>query len=158
MKRKYQIRHATLRVLHEKATQNAEHPDVEELEMSVEEIAEQTGYTLDEIKSQIDVLHLADEIDLNWRNQVLKILCVVKGSAALNDSKYLKQGRQEFWNEAYDVVKTASTIILVSIALATFIINVLSTHENAKQIEVINNRLDSAEATLDSLRAREGLH
>jgi hypothetical protein len=150
MNKKYRIRHAILSVLHEKGTKNFEHPDIEQLEMTAEEVANSTGYSVDEIKAQLDVLHLAEEIDINWRERVMKLLCVVKGSAALHDEKYLTQGRQEFWNDTYDVVKTVSAIILVSIALGTFILNVVSTRENTRLIEDLNARVDSIQGTLVS--------
>jgi len=140
---KYRIRHKILDALQSKLSQFDEKEKVteEQIELSLEEISQYSKVPTDKIQKNTDFLSQIGEINSHWIKGKLKFVIVKNGTISYYDKKHIREGRKEFWNNTYDIVKTISAVILVGIAIITFIINIIDTRQNKKDINDIKSEL-----------------
>ncbi|HMR82633.1 MAG TPA: hypothetical protein PKE30_05860 [Niabella sp.] len=78
-----------------------------------------------------------DEID--WISTYYFIS--VKGLASFYDKKYISLGKGQLLTGVYDVIKILSAIVLLLIAIITFIRNMIITDKNQKEIQSLKNEI-----------------
>lgn len=137
IKRKYLVRHKILETLQERLSQfdGQEHLSIEKIELTLQELSSASHFSEKQILEQIDFLNEIQELDCNWRQGVQYFLVLKKGTIAYFDRKYLYEGRKEFWNDTYDIIKTVSAVMLLVIAVITFVMNLIDTRRNKKDID-----------------------
>lgn len=145
IKQKYIIRHKILEVLQNKMPSFDEKEiKREQIELSLEEISKILGFSIENIYKNIDHLSEAEEINFFWiNNNKLKCAIARKGTLSVYDRKYINEGRKEFWNNTFDVIKNVSTILILIIAIVTFIINTCATTQNSKDIKIIKTEINN---------------
>jgi hypothetical protein len=145
MKKKYLIRHKILQTLQEKLSEfdGKQKVQSDEIELSTKEISLKANLSEKDILAQIDYLSSRDEIHLERDKGVVNLYITRQGTVSFSDKSYLEEGKKEFWNSNYDVLKTVSTVILLLIALITFAINIFNTKKNKSEIEKMQIQIDN---------------
>jgi hypothetical protein len=143
IKRKYLVRHKILETLQERLSQfdGQEDLNIEEIELTLQELSHASHVSEKEILEQTDFLNEIEEIDCYWKQRVQYFLILKKGTIAYFERKYLNEGRKEFWNDTYDIIKTVSAVMLLVIAVFTFFMNLIDIRKNNKDIEKIKIEL-----------------
>lgn len=109
--------------------------------------------------NQFDKIFLLD--NLNYLQTTKEIYCTMQydnssfaiiglGRDSFIEKKFLTEGRKEFRNSLDQKLKIISTIILLIIAVVTFAINIIQTHNNKKEIENLKLRLQKIEPKTNS--------
>ncbi len=94
----------------------------------------------DDLLTNLQVLADEGEIiicDKSGINSTFKI--TFKGKKSLLEKKYLSLGHKELRERIFDILKIASTTILLLIAVYTFMMNIIETYNNKKEIEKLKN-------------------
>jgi hypothetical protein len=94
-------------------------------------------YLLDILQS----LTSAKEIYCSMEFDNSKFLILQDGKAAYIENKYLSLGRKELRDRIFDILRIASTVILLLIAIITFVQNIFETKQNSREIEKIRNEI-----------------
>jgi hypothetical protein len=143
IKTKYINRHKILGTLYNKYSQDYSPNiiDIKEISLTFGELVTHSKLAEYQVQEQIDFLCDANEISSNEENFTDYYSIPRKGIISYKDEKYLYTGRKEFWNDTYDIVKTISTIILLIIGLATFVLNLIETKQNKNEINNIKMEL-----------------
>jgi hypothetical protein len=143
--KKYRNRHLFLKTLQLYFEEN-DRPDLytfEEISLTFPKLVELSNLTEKEIYGQIDYLEKEGEINIEHTEHFSTFYFISRnGTIAYYDKKYLNLGKKEFLNDAYDILKNISAIILLVIAIISFIINFLDTRKNKKEIEQIKVKLE----------------
>jgi len=154
LKKKYCDRHRVLKALQEKQEEGWRPDSIgsEDIELSGSEIAELARLREKDVWAQIDFLAFEKEIVVHEKNDfsIYYFICQ-KGTVSYYDRKYIYTGRKELLNDIYDWMKTVSTIVLLIIATITFILNIISTKNNTKEIQKLKVETN---AISDSLKAQ----
>lgn len=95
------------------------------------------AYLLD----NMDYLRLKDEIYCSLEFDNSKFAIISNGRHAFLEKRYLVEGSKEFRNSFDQKLKIISTIILLLIAVATFVINIVQTQQNKNQIEQLKTEV-----------------
>lgn len=142
--RNYRIRHKILKSLQEKLNLigNNEYLNIEEIELSLNEVSRNTGISELKIGENTDFLSEINEINQEWINGERRMSITRKGTISYFNKNHINNGKKEFWNNAYDIVKTISAIILLCIALITFINNIIDTRQNKNEINKLKTELE----------------
>lgn len=143
--RKYKNRHLFLKALQLYLEKN-DRPDayaLEDFSLTFPKLVELSNLTEKEIYGQIDYLENEGEINIEHTEDYSAFYFISKnGTIAYYDKKYLNLGKKEFLNDLYDIIKNISAIILLVIAIISFIINFLDTQKNKKEIEQIKVKVE----------------
>lgn len=114
----------------------------EDLELTLSELAVKCNLSEQEILKQIDFLHAEKEIEITEREWTMKYLIVQKGTIAFYDGKYIRSGWKSLLDSSYDVIKIVSAIVLLGIAVFTFITNIIDTKRNKREIETMRDEIE----------------
>lgn len=109
--------------------------------------------------NQFDKIFLLD--NLNYLQTTKEIYCTMQfdnssfaiiglGRDSFIERKFLTEGRKEFRNSFDQKLKIISTIILLLIAITTFVINIIQTQNNKKEIENLKLQLEKVELKTNS--------
>ena len=115
--------------------------DLQPVSLLFSSVADKSNLTDEEVSAQLDYLKNEGEIASFERNYSEYYYITQKGKIALTDNKYIAIGKREFWNDNYDIIKVISAVILLAIALISFIVNLLETKENSKQIDILKQEV-----------------
>lgn len=148
IKEKYSIRHKILKALQEKLSkfESKQHLNQSEIELSLHELSSKTKLVEKKIIEQTDYLVSKEEINSEWDNRELNFCIIREGTISFFDKKYLEEGKKEFWNNNYDIIKTFSAVIILIIAVVTFIFNIVDTRKNKSDIEKMKIELNDIKA------------
>jgi len=143
--KKYRNRHLflkTLQLYFEKNDRPDQHT-FEEVSLTFSKLVELSNLTEKEIYEEMDYLEKEGEINIEQTEHFSTFYFISRnGTIAYYDKKYLNLGKKEFLNDTYDILKNISAIILLVIAVITFIINFLDTRKNKKEIEQIKVKVE----------------
>lgn len=143
VKRKYIDRHRILQVLQENQDQNLEYDENQTNfePLSFSELVRKSGLSETQVYAQVDLLAKEDEISIDPLGAKMYYMVIRNGTIAYFDGKYLNQGKKELRDEVYDKLKIISTIVLLSIAIISFIVNIIETRKNKKEIETLKREI-----------------
>jgi hypothetical protein len=145
IKKHYKVRHLILKILVDHDNSFKPSATFEEKKLHFKDICQKLP--------QFDKTFLLDNLD--YLSSVSKeIFCsmefdnsrfaiIAAGRHAYIEGKYLLEGKKEFRNLFDQKIRIISTIILLLIALSTFIINIVQTQKNRAQIEEIKSQLQN---------------
>ena len=152
IKKKYSNRHQILKVLQEyfESKDRADLNDSKEVELTFTEIVKKSNLSENEVRQQLDYLQKEDELCINNINFSTYYFILRNGTISYHDKKYLNIGKKEFFSNTYDIIKTLSAIILLIIAVVTFINNLSETKTNKKQIEILKTEINDMKYNLKS--------
>lgn len=147
---KYTHRHKILGTLNWKLDEGySPSAMLNEIALTLSSLSNKSGLTEKEIIRQIDYLNLEGEIDITELDYTSYYLILDKGTAAYNDDKYLQLGWKNFLDNTYDIVKIISAIVLLIIATSTFILNIIDTKHNKKEIQELRNDVRNIKDSLN---------
>lgn len=143
-KKKYLNRHQILKILVECRIDNESPNNLDERDICLNwtELVERSNLSETEIIQQIYYLKNENEIiekEFDMCNSNYHISRI--GMASYYDKKYLNQGKKEYLDNIYDLLKILSTFILLIIAIITFINSWIVSGENKSEIEILKNEV-----------------
>lgn len=122
-------------------------PDVileRELALTFSAIGSKTGLSDEVVSNHLYILKEVGDIRLFEEDDYNEYYIITTaGIAAVHDGKYLEIGKKEFGLEFDNVLKRVSTIILLLIAIITFIFNLVQTYKNKTEIDQLKKQVDS---------------
>lgn len=133
--KKYKNRHIILETL-QRRYEEVYNPTMQdgELEIDFKHLVEYSKLTNNEVYEQLDYLHLENEISIDEIQFQIYYIILRNGSKAYYDKKYITIGIKEFHNNFYDILKNISSVILLIIAIITFILNSFATIKLKEQV------------------------
>lgn len=148
IKRKYKVRHQILGALqgHYNKFNRPDDIDTSAIELSWSELTAGAGLKDDQLLEHIDHLLINGEIYNNENNYNSSYLILQKGTTAFYDRKYIEIGNKEARDLLYDRIKIVSAIVLLVIAVFTFLRNVMATEKNTLEIERLKNEVKTLKA------------
>ncbi|NCT93124.1 MAG: hypothetical protein GXC72_01765 [Chitinophagaceae bacterium] len=148
IKEKYRIRHNLLGLFYDKYFEgNSPNADVYDTSLTFSQLEEISGLSTEKLIKTIDYLKEAEELYVEEMDYIDLYLITLKGRAAYHDEKYLYNGKKAFLNDTYDVIKTLSAIVLLVIAIITFIQNSIDIKKNKKEIESLKIEINQIKAS-----------
>lgn len=144
IKQKYLIRHKILEALQNKLSEfdHKKNINANQIELSIEDISHWTKIPISKIRENIEYLYEKNEIYLHWIKGNILLKIIRNGTISYFDKKHIQEGKKVFWSNIYERFKTISTIILVIIALVTFLFNIIDTRKNKNEIEKIKQEIN----------------
>ena len=138
----YKIRHLLLKTLLEYDDKFEASSSISERQIHFRDICKKipqfdSVYVLD----NLDYLQSKGEIYCSKEFDNSKFTIISNGRHAYLEKRYLTEGQKEFRNLFDQRLKIISTIVLLLIAVATFIVNIVQTQKNKYQIEQIKSDL-----------------
>lgn len=152
MKEQFTIRHKILEELFKSAAKE-KNPQIPKIRLSSKDIAQQTNIPYEKIDIYHELLHEEGEINCEFCEPHVshEMLITSKGRQSYIDSKYLKEGKKQFWDSIYDPLKIILPIISLLIASLALYQNFNSSHK----IETVETQLNSFKTQLDSIKKEE---
>lgn len=142
IKNKYRRRHRLLKIFYNKFFEgDSPNADVFDTCLTFYELEELTNLSKEMLIKEIDYLIEAKEINSEDIDHTLLYFITLKGRSVYHDRKYIYSGKKEFWNDSYDIIKTLSAVILLIIAIFTFIQNSIDIKQNKQEIEKLKNEV-----------------
>lgn len=143
IKKNFKARHQLLGILFEHDIKQEQHTsDLKAKSIHFNDIAAKLPqYDRHFLIDNLDYLRAADEIycSMQFDNSVFAIYSA--GSHAYRDKKYIRDGFKDQLNYIYDIAKTFSIIVLLLIAIWTFIKNIYQTELNKQDIKQLQKEL-----------------
>ena len=138
----YRVQHLLLKLLFEHDEKFPASAGMKERQIHFDDLCEKLHqfdrtYLLD----NLDYLRLKEEIYCSLEFDKSKFAIISKGRHAYLEKRYLVEGSKEFRNAFDQKLKIVSTIILLFIAVATFVINIVQTQQNKNQIEQLKSEV-----------------
>lgn len=145
--KKYINRHRILETLQ---IYHNEHwsPDCDEIDISLSftELIKHSRLNEQEVREQLPYLKHEKEINYFEIDYSSYYAISKKGTVDLYDKKHYNFGRKMFNEEIYDMLKNISTILLLIIALITFVNNLIDTKNNKKELENLKTEIKNIKA------------
>ncbi len=142
MIKKYKRKHKILETLYNYQTRNHDvNPIFENISMSKAQISEKSGISIKDIDSEVDYLLLGEYIIKKGDNYLL----IQLGCKAINEEEFLELGSKYYRDKLKDWLYIISGIILLGIALISFVINIIQTNKNTNEIGVIKKKIECIE-------------
>jgi hypothetical protein len=143
IKKNFKARHQLLGILFDHDIKQHQHTsDIKSKSIHFNDIAAKLPkYNKHFLLDNLDYLRAADEIycSMQFDNSVFAIYS--SGSHAYRDKKYIRDGYRDQFNYIYDIAKTVSIVVLLLIAIWTFVKNIYQTESNKKDIEQLRKEL-----------------
>lgn len=148
MKESFTIRHKILEALFNSAAQER-NPQIPKIRLSAGDISTQTNVPIDKINIYHELLHEEEEINCTFcePHDSHEMLITSKGRQSYIDSKYLKEGKKQFWDSIYDPLKIILPIFSVGIAALALYQN----SSSSNKIEKVETQLIQFKTQLDSI-------
>lgn len=144
MKNKYKIRHNILKQLSDKldANRKANNTIADYYIHTKDLIGFFSEKNKEEVWQNLEFLTETKEVGCTYEGKDSNFYILANGRLSYFDKKYLEMGTNEFWTITYDRIKTIGYIILLLIAVFTFISNVSQTKKNETNLNKIKIEVD----------------
>jgi hypothetical protein len=142
IKKNFKARHQILKVLFDHDLNFKPTDSLDKKSLHFDEICNQLPqYDRPFLLDNLDYLRTTKEIhcSMQFDNSTFAILS--HGSHSCRDKKYIRDGIKDFFNYIYDIAKTVSVIVLLLIAIWTFVKNIYQTESNKQDIEQIRKEI-----------------
>jgi hypothetical protein len=155
--KKYRNRHIVLKTLEEHyRTTYIESTDWIEYGLFFEDLVSKSKLSELEVNEQLQCLINEKEVvDEELRHLDILYIISPAGRSTFYDKKYLDIGKREFLNNSYDVLKNISAVILLIIAITTFITNFIDTRKNKAEIESLRNEISKLKSEKNYKQAQQ---
>ena len=153
IKENFKARHQLLKVLqgHSLQFHPSESPDLQKISIHFNDIQKQLPkYDKNFLLDNLDYLRTSGEIYCSMKFDQSVFAVLSPGSHAYRDKKYIHEGVKERMNYIYDIAKTVSIIVLLVIAVWTFIQNTYQTRQNKSDIERLRQELQNIRREIQS--------
>jgi hypothetical protein len=143
IKKHYKVRHLILKTLFDHDNDFEPSVSFEEKQLHYKDICQKLPqFDKRFLLENLDYLSsVSKEIHCSMHSDKSIFAIIVAGRQAYIEKKYLSEGKKEFRNLFDQRLKIISTIILLLIAVCTFIINIVQTQKNKTQIEQLKSEL-----------------
>lgn len=147
IRKKYVTRHRILETLQIYHDENWS-PDCNEMDisMSYTELIKHSKLSEVEVRKQLPYLEREKEINYFEIDYSAYYIISKNGTVDFYDKKHYNVGRKLFNEEIYGMLKNISTILLLVIALITFVINLIDTRNNKKELENLKIEIKNIKA------------
>lgn len=142
IKKNFEARHKILKVLFEHDLKFKPTGNFDKKSIHFDEICNQLPqYDRPFLLDNLDYLRTTDEIHCSMQFDKSTFSILSHGSHSYRDKKYFREGVKDQLNYIYDIAKTFSVIILLLIAIWTFVKNIYQTESNKQDIEQLKKEL-----------------
>ena len=148
IRKKHILRHRILKALQKNYNEHWT-PDLGDIDVSLSftELVEKSYLNEKDVREQLPFLKKENEVGYIEIDYSSYYYISTEGTVSFYDKKHHITGRKLFLEEIYDWVKNISTILLLLIAIITFIINLIDTRNNKKEIQILKNEIEQMKKT-----------
>lgn len=149
IRKKFKARHRILKELAKYYNDNYNPTgDSADYLISYNELKDKTPYNEVDFEENFHFLIFEKEIETssNPYNEIDRISTYysisAKGLASFYDNKYLSLGKGQMISSVYDIIKILSAVVLLLIAIVTFMRNIIITDKNQKDIQLLKDEIN----------------
>lgn len=150
---KFTNRHKILKTLHQRKKEkwSPATTDVRDIGLSYYQLTTTPRHKGKQINKEIQYLINEKEIIEEEIQYDDYYYCISNsGTASYYDRKYITKGKKEYRENIYDILKNISTLLLLIMAVITFIGNWISNSKNKCEIENIKTELKQIENSINA--------